>query len=78
MNWKAYRKKVVQFMRDYVPGEDLSGVSVAPGEVPKLGGKIAKDNQGSQWYVSPEFMAENYEEVADFCAPRYPWTPTED
>ena len=59
--WKKYRKTAVQKMRDYIPGEDLTGVSVAPGETPKEGGKIARDNHGSQWYVSPEFMAENYE-----------------
>jgi hypothetical protein len=60
--WKRYRKTATQEMRDYVPGEDLSGVSVAPGETPKKGGKIARDAQGSHWYVSPEFMAENYVE----------------
>ena len=59
--WKKYRKTALQEMRDYIPGEDLTGISVAPGETPKESGKIARDNQGSQWYVSPEFMAENYE-----------------
>ncbi|MGD1831008.1 MAG: hypothetical protein ACPKM1_15715 [Spirochaetaceae bacterium] len=63
--WKKYRKTAVQEMRNYIPGEDLTGVSVAPGETPKLGGKIARDNQGSRWYVSPEFVSENYSEVSD-------------
>lgn len=58
--WKKYRKNTIQEMRDYVLNEDLSGISVAPGEEPKQGGKIARDKQGSQWYVSPEFIKENY------------------
>lgn len=58
--WKKYRKVATQEMREYIPGEDLEGISVAPGEEPKVGGKIARDNQGSQWYVSPEFFNENY------------------
>lgn len=58
--WYGYYKTKKQLMRDYVPGEDLTGVSVAPGETPKDGGKIAADNQGSKWYISPEFMKENY------------------
>lgn len=61
--YKNYRKKSIQPMRAYILGEDLTCISVAPGETPKSGGKIAKDNQGSFWYISPEFMAENYEEV---------------
>lgn len=62
MNWKKYRKTAVQEMRDYEVGEDLVGVSVAKNETPKPGGKIARDANGSQWYVSPEFMRENYVE----------------
>jgi hypothetical protein len=52
-------------MRDYIKGVDLTGVSVAPGEEPKEGGMIARDKQGSQWYISPEFMAQNYELVTE-------------
>lgn len=58
--WKKYRKPATQEMRDYIPGEDLILVSVAPGETPKEGGKIARDAHGSRWYVSPEFMEGNY------------------
>jgi len=58
--WQKYRKTAVQEMRDYIPGEDMTGISIAQGEIPKEGGKIARDNQGSRWYVSPEFMAQNY------------------
>lgn len=58
--WEKYRKTAVQEMRAYVCGEDLTGVSVAPGEIPKNGGKIAKDAEGSRWYISPEFIKANY------------------
>ena len=50
---------------------------MAPGETPREGGKIARDAQGSRWYVSPEFMEENYEEVSNTEAPHYPWHHTE-
>ena len=61
--WKKYQKTALQEMRPYVLGEDLTGVSVAQNETPKDGGMIARDAQGSQWYVSPEFMDENYGEA---------------
>jgi len=63
--WKKYRKTAVQEMRDYISGEDLTKVSVAPGETPKEGGKIARDNKGSRWYITPEFVAENYKEISE-------------
>lgn len=61
--WKKYQKTATQEMRNYIDGEDLTGVSVALGETPEPGGMIARDRQGSQWYVSPEFMVENYQEI---------------
>ncbi|MCK4782162.1 MAG: hypothetical protein KAV87_00315 [Desulfobacteraceae bacterium] len=61
---KNYMKKGVQPMRPYVPGEDLTGVSVSEEDTPELGGMIAigKDND-ARWYVSKTFFAENYIEV---------------
>ena len=52
-------------MRNYIPGEDLSDISVALGEIPIKGGFIARDNKGSKWYITPEFVAENYELVGE-------------
>ena len=53
-------------MRDYIPGESLEDISIATKEIPpKIGGKIARDESGNQWYISPEFMAQNYVEVID-------------
>ncbi len=61
---KMYRKKSIQAMRPYVPGEDLTGVSVSVEDTPELGGMIAigADND-ARWYVSKRFFEENYEEV---------------
>lgn len=63
--WKSYYKTAKQLMRPYVPGEDLTGISVAQGETPKEGGYIASDNQGSEWYITPEFHKENYTLATD-------------
>jgi len=63
--YKKYRKTAVQEIRSYIPGEDLSNISIAPGEVPEDGGFIARDRKGSKWYITPEFVAENYELVGE-------------
>jgi hypothetical protein len=61
--WKLYKKKALQMMRDYIPGEDLSKTSVAPGETPEEGDKIACDESGSQWLIKKWFVDEKYEQV---------------
>lgn len=43
--FQMYRKKTQQPMRPYVPGEDLSGVSVSAEDTPELGGMIAINPQ---------------------------------
>lgn len=52
-------------MRPYIPGEDLTGISVNKEDTPELGGMIAvnKDNNKDQWYVSKKFFEDNYEIV---------------
>lgn len=64
--FKNYRKKNLQPMRPYIPGEDLTGVSVSPEDTPEEGGMIAinEDNPADQWYVAKAFFETNYEEVA--------------
>lgn len=61
--WKKYRKKTTQDMRPYIPGEDLTGISVSKEDIPELGGMIARnpDNHKDQWYVGKEFFEKNYE-----------------
>ena len=60
--YSNYRKKNVQAMRPYVPGEDLSAVSVSAEDTPELGGMIAcnPDNPADKWYVAKDFFEKNY------------------
>lgn len=70
--FKQYRKKGISEMRPYVPGEDLSGVSVSKEDSPKQGDMIARNpaNHNDRWLVAQEYFEKNYEEA--FFAPRYP------
>jgi len=63
--FKNYRKRGLQPMRPYVPGEDLSGISVSEQDTPELGGMIAMNpsNTADQWYVAKAFFEDNYIEV---------------
>lgn len=62
MELKNYRKKNVQPMRPYVPGEDLTGISVSNEDTPELGGMIAvnPNNEQDRWYVAKQFFENNY------------------
>lgn len=64
-NWKEYRKKALQEMRPYIPGEDLTGISVNKEDSPEEGGMIARnrDNHNDQWYVAKQFFRDNYEDA---------------
>jgi len=64
-NWKFYRKAMAQEMRPYIPGEDLSGVSISSEDTPELGGMIARNvnNHADQWYIAKNFFIANYVEV---------------
>ena len=61
--WQKYRKIAVQQMRPYIPGEDLSVISVNTEDTPEKGGMIARntDNHKDQWYVAKAFFEKNYE-----------------
>jgi hypothetical protein len=60
---KNYVKKGVQRMRPYIPGEDLTNMSVSVEDTPEVGGMIAigADND-ARWYVSKTFFEANYVE----------------
>lgn len=62
---KNYRKKNVQPMRPYVPGEDMAGISVNKEDTPEEGGMIAVNtsNPEDRWYVAKKFFLDNYEEA---------------
>lgn len=64
--YKNYRKRALQPMRPYQPGEDLTGISVSAPDVPEVGGMIAynPENPADRWYVAKAYFAENYEVVA--------------
>ena len=49
-------------MRPYIPGEDLTGISVSPEDTPEAGGMIAINpkNPNDKWYVAKDFFQENY------------------
>lgn len=63
--WNKYYKTAIQEMRPYVPGEDMTCISVSPEDVPEDGGMIArnKDNHADQWYVAKDFFRRNYAPV---------------
>lgn len=63
--YKLYRKSALQLMRPYIPGEDLSGISVNKEDTPEPGGMIAvnADNLEDRWYVAKRFFQDNYEEA---------------
>lgn len=52
--FKFYSRKGQVEARPYVPGEDLSGVSVAAVDEPGEGGMIARNpkNHDDQWYIA--------------------------
>lgn len=63
--YKDYRKKALQPMRPYIPGESLATISVSSEDTPEEGGMIAinPENPNDQWYVAKDFFFKNYEEV---------------
>lgn len=75
MPWRHYRRKGLSEMRPYVPGEDLTGVSVSEPDKELLaraaqegfdpGGFIARNpkNHADQWYVAQAYADENLELV---------------
>lgn len=61
--FKNYRKKSVQPMRPYVPGEDMTHISVSESDTLEEGGMVAvnPENQEDRWYVAKKFFEDNYE-----------------
>ena len=55
-------------MRAYVPGEDLTGISVNEQDNPEMtGGMIAQNpkNPEDQWFVAQAFFEDNYEPLPE-------------
>lgn len=68
--FKKYKKKELAEMREYIEGESMNYIAIAPEDFksgsPKLGDMIARNpnNHSDQWLVSEEFFKANYT-VAD-------------
>jgi hypothetical protein len=60
--YKNYIKKALQQMRPYIPGEDLTEISVWDHDTPEEGGMIAlnPDDPQDKWYVAKKFCEDNY------------------
>ena len=63
--FKKYVRKGYSEMRPYIPGEDLSNISVANVDTPEEGGMIARNpkNHSDQWYVAKKYFEDNLELV---------------
>lgn len=66
-NWNIHnRKPIPAMMRKYVPGEDLTGVSVGDDDKangsPTEGDMIARDpiNPSDMWLVNAAYFADNF------------------
>lgn len=63
VQWGQYRKIGWVYMRPYIDGETLDGVSVSACDTPGPGGMIAMNpaNCDDQWYVAADFFQKHYE-----------------
>ena len=63
MEWKKYRRVGLSEMRPYVPGENMTGISISATDTPEVGGMIARNpkDHNDQWYVAKKYFEENLE-----------------
>ncbi len=68
--FKQYRRKHIAELRQYVDGEDLSGVSISDVDKangsPAIGDMIARNpaNHNDKWLVSALYFITNFEPVS--------------
>lgn len=62
-DFKLYKRIGMCEARPYVPGEDLTGISVADNDTPIKGGMIARNmnDYADQWYINPRYFEANFE-----------------
>lgn len=63
-NFMKFRRTNVAEMRPYVPGEDLSNISVSKEDDPQSDcGMVARnpENHKDQWYVARAYFEANFE-----------------
>lgn len=67
--FKQYRRRQIAELRPYVPGEDMTGISVSSVDEkagsPKEGDMIARNprNHADQWLVNAEYFKDNFESL---------------
>lgn len=64
--FKQYQRKGLSEVRPYVPGEDLSKISVAAVDNPETDlGYVARNpkNHNDQWYIAKAYFEDNLEEA---------------
>jgi hypothetical protein len=68
MTWRQYLRKQIAELRPYVPGEDMSKISVSLADrnagSPKAGDMIARNprNHEDVWLVAAAYFRDNFEE----------------
>lgn len=66
-SWSFYKRKGLSEMRPYVPGEDVTGVSISDADKangsPRDGDMIARNpkNHNDQWLVAEKYFKDNLE-----------------
>jgi hypothetical protein len=64
--YKKYRRTNVAEMREYVQGENMTGISVSDVDFPETDmGMIARNpkNHSDLWYVARQYFIDNFEEI---------------
>jgi hypothetical protein len=68
--FKQYRRRQIAELREWQPGDDMTGVSIADVDKqagsPKAGDMIARNpkNHADQWLVAAAYFADNFEAAA--------------
>jgi len=71
MTWKQYYRKQIAELRPYLPGENLTGVSISRADAeagsPRAGDMIARNpkNHDDQWLVAAAYFIDNFEPKED-------------
>ena len=69
--YKPYRRKSIAWLADWIPGFDMTGVSISGADLangsPNPGDKIARNptNHDDKWLVSAAYFASNFEATTD-------------
>ena len=64
--FKNYKRTNIAEMRPYVLGEDMTNISVADVDEPRIDmGMVARNpkNHKDQWYVAKKYFEDNFEEI---------------